>query len=198
MREISPAVGMSVDDWLRAVPELKPFITKIRQQKVTGGRLKPSRTLIDRSKLLTSSHRKMLLDKIAELVDENYCGRSEMCQQFAMLLHKALTHLRISSRLALGTATYFDKQGRKLFSWEHVWVCVEEEVIDGNIDSLGENPLISKEVCVCPYWGAMNEMPRDRQLCENHSAQTMPPDDDVEHIWWPELQVWLNNLDLNP
>src|SRR5262245_5773832 len=98
MREISPAVGVSVDDYLKLVPEIKPLITEIRRQKQAGERLRPSAALIDRSGMLTAEARAKLLDKIAALVDENYAGRSEMCQQFADLLHRALTHLQFPSR----------------------------------------------------------------------------------------------------
>src|ERR1700675_3402222 len=98
MREISPAVGVSVDEYLKLAPGIKPLITEIRRQKEAGERLRPSASLIDRSQMLTKESREKLLNKIAELVDENYAGRSEMCQQFADLLHRALTHLQFPSR----------------------------------------------------------------------------------------------------
>jgi hypothetical protein len=90
MREISPTVGMSVDEYLNLAPEIRPLITEIRRQKEAGERLRPSAALVDRSQMLTPECRRKLLDKIASLVDENYAGRSEMCQQFADLLHRAL------------------------------------------------------------------------------------------------------------
>ena len=46
--------------------------------------------------MLTPECRIRLLDKIAALVDETSAGRSEMCQQFAELLHRGLTHMRNS------------------------------------------------------------------------------------------------------
>src|SRR5271166_6458031 len=93
MREISPAVGMSVDEYMNLAPEIRPLITEIRRQKEAGERLRPSATLVDRSRMLTQESRMKLLNKIAALVDENYAGRSEMCEQFADLLHRALTHI---------------------------------------------------------------------------------------------------------
>jgi hypothetical protein len=48
-----------------------------------------------------------LLDAIAALVDENLGGRSDMCQQFADLLNRALTHLNFPSRPVVGWAIYF-------------------------------------------------------------------------------------------
>jgi hypothetical protein len=67
MREISPAVGISVDDWIRlgVPPELKGIIDEIRRQKRDGERPKPSTTVIDRSTLLSKLQRGKLLDEIA-------------------------------------------------------------------------------------------------------------------------------------
>lgn len=70
---------MSVEEYLRLAPEIRPIIEEIRRQKVAGERLRPSTSLIDRARILTAETRRKLLDKIAALVDENYAGRSEMC-----------------------------------------------------------------------------------------------------------------------
>jgi len=43
MREISPAIGMSVDEYLNLAPEIRPLIAEIRRQKEAGERLRPSR-----------------------------------------------------------------------------------------------------------------------------------------------------------
>jgi len=75
---------------------------EIRRQKEAGERLQPSASLIDRSQMLTKEFREKLLNKAAELVDENYAGRSEMCLQFADLLHRALMHLQFPSRGVVG------------------------------------------------------------------------------------------------
>jgi len=63
MREISPAVGVSVEDYLKLAPEIKPLITGIRRQKEVGERLRPSTSLIDRSQMLTEESRGKLLSK---------------------------------------------------------------------------------------------------------------------------------------
>ena len=112
MREISPAVGVSVEEYLKLAPGIRPLITEIRRQKEVGERLRPSTSLVDRSQMLTEESRGKLLDKIAALVDENYAGRSEMCQQFADLLHRALTYLLFPSRGVVGTALYFRPPGQ--------------------------------------------------------------------------------------
>jgi hypothetical protein len=196
MREISPAVGMSVDEYMNLAPEIRPLITEIRRQKEAGERLRPSATLVDRSRMLTQESRMKLLNKIAALVDENYAGRSEMCQQFADLLHRALTHMQIPSRGVMGTAIYCDAKGEELFRWNHAWVRVGEEVIDGNVDSLGENPLVPDEVRVAPYWGPITEVPEGRRLREDSGA-ALPSDVDADGIWWPELKTWIDVEILN-
>jgi hypothetical protein len=64
-------------------------------------------------------------------------------------------------------------------------------VIDGNVDSLAENPLVPKQVRVNPYWGPVREVPKDRGLRVDQSAQ-LPSDVDVDAIWWPELKAWID------
>jgi hypothetical protein len=198
MREISPAEGMSVDEYLNLAPEIRPLITEIRRQKEAGERLRPSTTLVDGSQMLTPESRTKLLDKIAELVDENYAGRSEMCLQFASLLHRALTHMQFPSRVVMGTAIYYDASGKEVFRWNHAWVRVGEEVIDGNVDSLVENPLVPDQVRVSPYWGPITEVPEGRRLRQDHGV-ALPSDVDVDGTWWPELKTWIDAelLDLN-
>jgi hypothetical protein len=164
MREISPAIGMSVDEYINLAPEIRPIIEEIRRQKRADERLRPSASLIDQSKILTAEAREKLVDKIAALVDENYAGRSEMCQQFAMLRHRALTYMNFPSRAVAGTAIYYDDKGDELFRWNHAWVRVDEEVIDGNVDVLRENPLMPDQVFVRPYWGPS---PRCRRTADS-------------------------------
>jgi len=191
MREISPVVGVPVDEYLKLVPQIKPLIMEIRRQKEAGGRLRPSTSLIDRSQMLTKESREKLPDKVAALVDENYAGRSEMCQQFADLLHRALTYLQFPSRAVGGTAIYYDVQGKEIFRWKHAWVRVGKEAVDGNVDCLVENPVVPKQVGIAPYWGPIAETPGDRRLREDHGAG-LPEDVDVDGIWWPELKAWID------
>jgi hypothetical protein len=192
MREISPVVGMSADEFIRDCPELQRMVATIRKQKHDGTRVMPSRTLIDRSTLLTTESRRKLVDKTAALVDENYVGRAEMCVQFADLLCRALQHLGLLARGVLGTATYYNERGKRIFEWQHAWVRIGKEVIDGNVDSLFENPLVPSDVHAYPYWGPINETPNDRHLHEQNSL-TLPPDEDVEKLWWPEFENWIRN-----
>ena len=179
-----------MDEYLKLVPAIKPLVAEIRRQKESGERLRPSASVIDRSRMLTGEARAKLLDKVAALVDENYAGRSEMCQQFADLLHRALTHLQFPARGVVGMAIYNDPKGKEIFRWEHAWVRVGEDVIDGNVDCLAENPMVPKAVRVSPYWGPISAVPFDRRLRENHGAK-LPDDVDVDEVWWPELKAWI-------
>lgn len=199
MREISPALGISADEFLRQCPpEIHRIAAAIRRQKEADNRPRPSATVIDASALLTRTQRHAILDSIASLVDENLFGRSEMCIQFADLLQRALAFMGLSSRSAVGTAIYFSEDGKEIFRWKHAWVRVGEEVIDGNVDSLFENPLVPKAVNVAPYWGPIRTIPKDRRLREDHDGGSLPFDEDVSNIWWPELCKKLSEKPATP
>jgi hypothetical protein len=190
-REISPAINASVAEYFSTLPPVfQDVVRRIRQEKVNGTRPTPSSSLIDASHLLSSQERRGLLDAVARLVDENLSGRSDMCQHFADLLSRALQHLRFPARLISGTAIYFDAGNQELFRWPHAWVRVGKEVIDGNVDSLFENPVMPNAVKVRPYWGPVSQIPADRRLRENHGA-TLQSEADVTNIWWPDLKQWL-------
>jgi hypothetical protein len=192
MREISPLSGISVDGYVKMLPaEARRIVEEIRRQKREGTRQRPSATLIDRSAVMTKPMRDKLLDAVAALVDENYVGRAEMCLQFAALLDRALSHLKFPSRPVIGTAIYYGAKGEEVWRWQHAWVRVGNEVIDGNVDCLVENPLVPKAVSVAPYWGPITEVPTDRRLREEHGS-ALRPDVDVDHIWWPELREWID------
>src|SRR5713226_7212133 len=171
LREISPAVNVSADEFLRSLPPaMQDIVIRIRREKVAGVRPKPSQALVDHSSMLTPIQRHAILDSVANLVDENLCGRSEMCQQFTDLLCCALTHLKLAARSVLGEAIYYDSSAKEVFRWRHAWVRVGEEVIDGNVDSLPENPMVPGSVKVNPYWGPIRKTPTDRKLREQRGA----------------------------
>jgi hypothetical protein len=180
----------SVEEMLRLAPEARPLIEKIRHQKALGARTKPSSSLMDNSDFLTAGKRLALLDKVAELVDENWCGRSEMCKQSASLLHRAFGELEVPSRTVIGSAVYYDPKGKELWRWEHAWVRLGEEVVDGNVDSMDENILVPQGLKAAPYWGPITGTPPDRQLRPSKYAE-LSPDPMVEKFWWPELLEWL-------
>jgi hypothetical protein len=192
LREICPAMGMSVEEFLKGVPpSILAIVDGIRKAKRAGTRAVPSSTLIDRSVLLGPHVRSLLLDRVAHLVDENVFGRSEMCMQFAELLALGLNHLGLPAKAVLGESIYRDAEGREAFRWEHAWVRIGDEVVDGNVDCLLENHLVPDEIRVRPYWGPIRETPTDRKLRQD-AAREMDPDPDVKAIWWPELKAWID------
>jgi hypothetical protein len=192
MREISPAENISADEFLNTVSiDIKEVVEKIRKEKLSGNRPLPSQTLIDKSILLSATKRLKLLDKIALLVDENLFGRAEMCIQFSMLLNRALIYMGLPSKIISGSAMYFN-DGVEIFRWEHTWVRITDELIDGNVDILYENPLIPQTVNVSPYWGPVLMVPKDRRLRENWS-KSIPEDNDVKNIWWPDLKIFIES-----
>ena len=192
MREISPFTNMSVDEFLhrRLAPEALALIGRIRSQKANGSRPRPSTTLIDSSKLLTCPERAKLLDRVASLVDECLFGRQDMCKQFADLLSRALGHLGLPAKPVVGIAKYY-VDGVEAWQWEHAWVRIGHEVVDGNVDSLDENLVVPQEVDISPYWGPISETPGDRKLRQRKDL-SFPKDTDVDEIWWPELCCWLD------
>ena len=191
MREISSAHNITANEFLAMLPqEFREIVEGIRHAKRAGIRPLPSSSFIDKSSIADPALRRRLLDKIATLVDENLAGRSEMCAQFSLLLARALTKLGYPSSAVTGEATYF-QNGQNVFSWRHSWVRTGNELIDGNVDVLSENPVIPRSIAVQPYWGPPSLTPPDRRLRQDHSART-PEDLDVNNIWWPELEVWIN------
>jgi len=192
MREISPAKNASADYVLKiAPPKVQQIVSQIRDQKKKGTRPRPSNSLVDRSTLLTPIQRRRILDAVAGLVDENLFGRSEMCTQFADLLQRALERLNLPARSVIGTAIYY-KNRQEIFRWKHAWVRIDDELVDGNVDSLFENPMVPQEVNVAPYWGPTADVPPDRFLREDR-GKPLPSDEDVDNIWWPDLCAWLDN-----
>ena len=190
MREISPFKNASIDEFLPSQPQwIQDMVEKIRDEKRAELRKRPSESLVGQSAILSPDKRARLIDRVAALVDENLFGRAEMCIQFAQLLQLSLVHLGFGARTVIGTAEYY-AQGRKIFSWEHSWVRIGSEVVDGNVDSLYENPTVPSTVQVAPYWGPITSTPHDRRLRETKWKKSAP-DGDVLAIWWPELRAWL-------
>ncbi len=183
---------MSASDFLTILtPDIKRHVSNIRAQKQNGSRPKPSTSLIDNSLLLDEAKRKLLLDKIASLVDENLFGRSEMCFQFADLLERTLNFLQIPANAVIGQAHYYLK-GTEVFTWDHAWVQTEYEIIDGNLDSAFENPFVPNNLKLRPYWGLITTIPSDRKFIDS-DLLLLPREKDVAEMWWPELQNWLKN-----
>jgi hypothetical protein len=198
VREISPYEGVTVDEILTGPfgQNIKDVILETRRQKQLGLRSRPSKKLVDKSQLFTAEFRAALLDEVASLVDENCVGRSEMCLQFASLLAQGLQFLGVDARPLTGKSFYFI-DGKKCFDWVHGWVRAGDEIVDGNIDSTHENPLVPAALNLAPYWGPVQETPNDRKLVGG-TATPIVADADVVNIWWPELKAWIERSPLTP
>ena len=189
-REISPALNASADEYVSLLaPPLQGLISRIRAQKESDSRTRPSTSLIDKSVMLTPGKRAALLDKVAELVDENVGGRSDMCLQFAGLLNLGLRHIGFNSFAVTGTATYLSAKGKRIHAWKHAWVRVGRELIDGNTDSIAENTVVPTGVSAAPYCGPIQDLPAQR-LLEQDGFQ-VDDDPDIRGVWWPDLKDWL-------
>lgn len=144
------------------------IVARIFYQKENNSRPKPSRNLILKESNLSNDIRNKLLDMIAEIVDSNCYGRSDMCVYFAILLKDALKTMGLPAKVVIGRATYYAPIGlseRIQFDFPlHAWVICEGEIIDGNVDSMVENPMVPTGVNPSSFWGKINEMPSDRIL----------------------------------
>ena len=190
--EVSPVVGISADEYVkRLVAQKAPSLSllrRIREEKARAVRPRPSAHLIGEAIRPPRELRARLLDKVADLVDENVFGRSEMCLHFATLLAKALRLQGITAESKKGRARYIKLDGQ-WFTWDHAWVEYDDCVVDGNVDTMRENPLVDNGVDPPPFWGRSDEIPDNRQY-DFSSCVPWDGDEDVE-AWWPLLAEWL-------
>ncbi len=160
--------------------QTKLFLEKIINERKEGTRKRPSSNLIinnEADSKLTSATKMEFLDFVAEIVDHNVTGRSTKGVEFARLLSFILGSLGFKITVVLGIATYFD--GNNNFSWKedesgytHGWVLFEDnELIDGNADSMNENPYFGAGLNPSAFWGSVNNIPSDR-IFVSHSSET--------------------------
>lgn len=110
MREISPVLNMSYEEFLTVSPNARIHPERIRAQQLAGTRPVPSSSLLDYSTVLQHAITPSLLDKVASLVDENLFGRSEMCHQLSILVARALSALGLHAKPTAGTAMYYESR----------------------------------------------------------------------------------------
>ena len=191
-----PSRKLSYDQFMKFMNVQQSAVTKdiqnSRLQKVladkkNGVEHKPSLLLIDKSHLLTSDKRKTIIDIAAKYVNQNIYGRNEMCLQFAILVKFLLKEEGISSKIIEGKAKY--SNGNLKHEWNHFWLVTENnDLIDGNIDSLPDNPNPPEGLRPLNYWGALSEIPNDRLLLPNkefseQDEATLEIQDDETIIW---------------
>lgn len=140
--------------------------TKIIEEKRTGNRKKPSQYLSIESADLSDNEIKVLLDLVGHTCDQFFpLGRSTACIYSAILLRNALRELYGKNVQALvGKAKYYDDKGNQKFEWGHGWLEYDNQIVDGNIDSLSENPKAPDDIRPKNYWGVKSSTPKDRKF----------------------------------
>lgn len=191
-REVLPVEGVSADDYIQSVVATSPravaLLRAIRSAKRNGTRPLPSTRLhLGAVSAPDEATCRGLVDQVATLVDENLFGRSDMCLQFASLLALALKELEIEAVAFTGEAKYRRDDG-EWFSWNHAWVRYGDVVIDANVDTMRENPVVPKGLDPAPFWGPLAECPADREF--EVEPEVLAPDSDVEQ-WWQRLRAQL-------
>lgn len=172
--------------------DLNELLKKILEDKKTGNRSKPSKKLILGASKFTDQLRKDLVDIVGEIVDQNWCGRSEMCVLFAILLGDALRELSTNPQVVIGKGTYTDsKNPSNTFTWDHAWVLVGDEIIDGNVDSIIENPAVPEGIEPKNFWGPFSSLPSDRTLLKDKEINE---DWIKENTSYEELHKWRSQL----
>ncbi|MEO7033493.1 MAG: hypothetical protein ABI548_06430 [Polyangiaceae bacterium] len=174
--------------------EQRAFIYAIRAQKAAGTRPMPSASMLSVGDTPPLARRAALLDKVAALVDQALSGRSNMCLQCAALLQRALAALGFAATAKEGQATFKRLDGSS-FAWRHAWVEISDgSTIDGNADSIRENPFVGSGCHAEAFWGPRAELPRDRSFPLGSALLPQDFNDiDVVRTWWPALQSWMRS-----
>lgn len=170
---------------------LNVILTKIQTEKQNGTRDLPSSTIISLGDVPTQTERVFLVDICARLVDQNWAGRSEMCIYFAVLIRHGLGFLGYRATVEVGKACY--SRANQNFEFDHAWVRTEcGDFVDGNIDSITENPFIPEGIEPKPYWGPCDDLPTDREF---HKVRDLPPERDEVELDVEEIRQWKIDLE---
>lgn len=105
--------------------------------------------------------------------------------------------LGIKSIVHIGSATYIGENTS--FTWEHSWVTDGEIIIDGNVDTMLENPAVPIGINPDTYWGCIDKLPSDRKLISNRVlsiSDELDALDDSYIQWKSEIKKFMksNNL----
>lgn len=147
------------------VRELK-MAKKIIEEKQGGKRAKPSQHLEINSADLSDNEIKLILDMVGYTSDQVFpLGRSTACIYSAILLRNVLRELYgKDSEAIVGKAYYYDSEGNQKFEWEHGWVEYDTQLVDGNVDSMSENPKVPDDIRPVNYWGLKSSTPKGRKF----------------------------------
>lgn len=171
--------------------DLSIIIDRIQSEKQKGRRPLPSSTLVSIGDIPTQIERVFLVDTCARLVDQNWAGRSEMCVVFAVLIRHGLCLLNYRAAVEVGKARY--SMAGQSFEWDHAWVQTEfGDIVDGNVDSLVENPFVPEGIEPKPYWGPLDSLPLDREF---DKVRDLPPERDEIELDANEIRKWKADLE---
>jgi len=167
------------------------LLSKISEERKLGKRPKPSENVCLGKSRFSDKNRKVYIDTVAQIIDNNLTGRSTMCVYFAILLADVLRQHGFDSKAFIGKATYWSSDKKDEFFWDHAWVVVGEEIVDCNVDSMSENPKVPNSIRPVNYWGPRNKLPEDRSFV---------PDKEIDEKWIEEnadldgLHKWRKQL----
>ena len=167
------------------------ILERIQDEKAKDIRPLPSATLISLGSSPSQEERVFLVDTCACLVDQNWAGRCEMCVHFAILIRHGLELLGYQANVEVGKARY--AMAGETFEWHHAWVCTEfGDIVDGNVDSMVENPYVPEVIKPRPYWGSSDSLPSDREF---HKVRDLPSSRDEIECDAREISGWKRSLE---
>ena len=171
--------------------EMSSTLVKISKELDEGIRLFPSKNNIIVSNSLMKNNCLTILNTIASVVDTYKLGgislgRSDQCLQFAFLLRDVLTYLSQESKVVYGLATYKTNLGE--FTWEHSWIVTKKDLIDGNVDSMIENPAVPPSFKLYPpvFWGEFGYEFQDRTYTPSAYVGDSFIERDPDYSSWKE------------
>jgi hypothetical protein len=86
-----------------------------------------------------------------------------------------------------------DRGAAEPFTWDHAGVRTSVgDLVDGNVDSLIENPVVPTGVKPAPYWGPAESLPKDRRLFRD---RLFGPEWDGIELDEREITAWKASLD---
>ncbi len=146
---------------------------RIAEQKRKNERPWPSAKLFSLGDTPARAVRDVVLDVAAEFTDRHAphaAGRGSQGPLFAAFARAVLETQGVASEVVIGWARYLTPE-QKPFEWDYAWLETEFEVIDGNADAMGENPMVPENLIRSPYWGPREQL-LERQLTRIRTVPT--------------------------
>ena len=100
--------------------------------------------------------------------------------------------LGVDATVLVGDVSYHGAGGTS-HTWHHAWVFAGDELVDGNIDSARENPMVAAFMQATPprpYWGPRSTVPADRNFPEATSPYAGGDGNGHDNeLWWRDLRA---------